>query len=172
VTSPFIGEIRIFGFSFAPVGWALCNGQLLSISQNTALFSLLGTYYGGNGTSNFALPNLQSRVPIHMGKGSGLSLYSIGQAGGVENVTLTAAEMPVHSHSLHAEVGEATTDVANGHALAKSTSPIYGNREGLLAVLKAKSIGDAGDGQPHTNIQPYLTLNFCIALQGIFPSRN
>jgi microcystin-dependent protein len=172
VTSPFIGEIRLFGFDFAPTGWAMCNGQLLPISQNDALFSLLGTFYGGDGVSTFGLPNLQSRVPIHMGQGSGLSLYDLGQLGGVETVTLTAAQMPLHSHSLNADVTEANSDAPGGHALAESKTHVYGTRSSLGAALNAKSIGDTGDGQPHTNIQPYLTLNFCIALSGVFPSRS
>jgi microcystin-dependent protein len=172
VTSPFLGEIRLFGFDFAPTGWAMCNGQLLLISQNDALFSLLGTFYGGDGVSTFGLPNLQSRVPVHLGQGSGLSPYTLGQAGGVETVTLTAAQMPLHSHSLNADATEANSDAPGGHALAKSKTHVYGTRSSLGAALTAKSIGDTGNSQPHANIQPYLTLNFCIALSGVFPSRS
>jgi microcystin-dependent protein len=171
VTSPFLGEIRMFGFNFAPTGWALCDGQLVSISQNTALFNLLGTIYGGDGKTTFALPNLQSRVAIHMGQGTGLSPYEIGQAAGTETVTLTAAEMPVHSHTLHAESTGATTDSPGGHSLAKAKTDVYGKGAGATA-MNGKSVGDAGSGQPHTNIQPYLTVNFCIALTGVFPSRS
>jgi microcystin-dependent protein len=171
VTTPFLGEIRMFGFNFTPTGWAACNGQLMPISQNTALFSLLGTIYGGNGTTTFALPNLQSRVPVHMGQGTGLSLYDIGQDGGAETVTLTAAEMPVHSHPVHADATEATSDDPVGHTLAKSKTHVYAPGPGT-EFMHAKTAGDAGNGQAHANIQPYLTLNFCIALQGVFPSRS
>jgi microcystin-dependent protein len=171
VSTPFLGEIRLFGFNFAPAGWAFCDGQLMPISQNTALFSLLGTIYGGNGTSNFALPNLQSRVPVHMGQGTGLSLYDIGQAGGVETATLTAAQMPVHSHPVHADASDATSDDPAGHVLAKSKTHVYGAGPGGK-LMHAKTVGDTGDSQPHTNIQPYLTVNFCIALTGVFPTRS
>jgi microcystin-dependent protein len=170
VSTPFLGEIRLFAFNFAPTGWAACNGQVLAISQNTALFSLLGTFYGGNGTSTFALPNLQSRVPVHMGQGAGLSLYDIGQAGGVETVTLSAAQMPVHSHPLHVDASDATSDDPGGHTLAKSKTHVYGAGPGGK-LMNAKTVGDTGDSQPHTNIEPYLAVNFCIALTGVFPSR-
>jgi microcystin-dependent protein len=172
VAEPFLGEIRIFAFNFAPAGWALCNGQVLPISQNTALFSLLGTFYGGDGKTNFALPNLQSRVAIHTGQGSGLSTYSIGQAAGTETVTLSRAEMPVHTHHVHADGTNAKAASPVGHFLARATSDIYAVQQHGTSIMNPKMIADAGGGQPHTNIQPYLVLNFCIALQGVFPSRN
>jgi microcystin-dependent protein len=180
MSEPFLGEIRMVGFNFAPTGWALCNGQLLPISQYTALFSLLGTFYGGNGTSNFALPNLQSRVPIHMGQGAGLSLYTIGQSGGVENVTLLATQMPAHNHLV--AVNNAVGTVANptNSILAEgytgdSRSPTLLNNYTTAAAtgnLAANAVSQAGGSQPHPNIQPYLCVNFIIALQGIFPSRS
>jgi microcystin-dependent protein len=172
VSDPFLGEIRMFGFNFAPTGWAFCNGQLLPISQNTALFSLLGTIYGGNGTTTFALPNLQSRVAIHAGQGSGLSAYVAGQAGGTETVTLSAAEMPAHSHPLHADATIARSADPGDHVLAKAKTDIYGDTLHGKTTLNGKSVGESGQGEPHTNIQPYLTLTFCIALQGVFPARS
>lgn len=171
MSTPYLGEIRMFSFSFAPSGWAMCNGQLLPISQNAALFNLIGTIYGGNGTSNFALPNLQGRVAIHQGTGTGLSPYVIGEAAGTETVTLTAAQMPVHSHPLHADSSEATTDSPGGHSLAKAKTHVYGKGSGTLA-MNGKAVGDAGDSVPHNNIQPYLTVNFCIALSGVFPAQS
>jgi microcystin-dependent protein len=172
VSDQFLGEIRIFPFNFAPADWALCDGQILPISQYTALFSLLGTFYGGNGTTNFALPNLQSRVPVHQGKGTGLSSYSIGQTGGTETVKLSQAEMPVHSHPVHADATLAKAANPVGHFPARSATDIYADQLHGTSVMNAKMLGDAGGGQPHDNIQPYLVLNFCIALTGIYPSRN
>jgi len=172
VSEPFLGEIRLFGFNFAPEGWALCNGQLLPISQNTALFSLLGTTYGGDGTTTFALPNLQSRVPVHQGQGTGLSSYAQGQAGGTETVTLAAAQMPGHTHPVKASSGAADSGQPGGRALARSASHIYTAKPDTSTVMNADMLGDAGGSQPHENIQPYLAVNFCIALAGIFPARN
>jgi len=172
VSEPFLGEIRMFGFNFAPTGWAMCNGQLLPISQNTALFSLLGTQFGGNGTSTFALPNLQSRVPIHQGQGSGLSSYVIGQSGGFENVTLLATQLPAHSHSVNASSATAAAGRPAGAVPAHPSADIYASAPDGATVMNAGMIANTGGNQPHGNIQPYLTLNFCIALQGIFPSRN
>lgn len=172
MSNPFLGEIRIFAFNFAPVGWAQCNGQVVPISQYTALFSLLGTYYGGNGTTNFALPNLQSRVAIHVGHGAGLSAYSQGQMGGTETVKLSKAEMPVHSHHVHADGSAGRGADPVGHVLARAPSDIYGIQLHGTSIMNPKMIADAGGGEPHNNLQPYLALNFCIALQGIFPSRN
>ncbi len=172
MSEPFIGEIRMFGFNFAPQGWALCNGQLLPISQNTALFSLLGTTYGGDGTTNFALPNMQSRVPIHQGQGAGLSSYLEGQAGGTETVTLLATQMPGHTHSVKASSGAAASGQPEGRALARSGSHIYAAEPDTNTVMNANMLGDAGGSEPHGNIQPYLVVNFCIALIGIFPSRS
>lgn len=171
MSQPFIGEIRLFGFNFAPRGWALCNGQILSIAQNTALFSLLGTTYGGNGQTTFALPNLQSRVPIHQGQGPGLSSYVMGQQAGTETVTLLNSQMPAHTHSLVASSGDAVSGKPAGKFLANTTAPIYNtSQDGTL--LGAQSIGIQGGNQPFSIIQPYLVVNFCIALEGIFPSRN
>ncbi len=171
MAEPFVGEIRMFGFNFAPSGWALCNGQILPINQNQALFSLLGTFYGGDGITTFALPNLQSRVAVHMGTGSGLSPYEIGQNGGVENVTLTTGEMPSHTHGVGANGSAATSSRAGGGVLARTSQSTYGtSTDGTL--MNANVIQPSGSSQPHPNIQPYLTINFCIALQGIFPSRN
>lgn len=168
----YLGEIRIFAFNFAPKGWAFWNGQLLSIQSNTALFSLIGTYYGGNGTTTFALPNLQSSIPIHQGQGQGLSPYNIGQQGGNEAVTLNSQQMPQHNHNMNVFNGPAGTNRAGGGYLADSSSGnVYttGNPNG---TLNANAVTFAGNSQPHSNIQPYLTLNFCIATTGIYPPRN
>lgn len=171
MAEPFLGEIRTFGFNFAPQGWAMCNGQLLSIAQNTALFALIGTFYGGNGTSNFQLPNLQSRVGIHQGQGSGLSQYVLGEVGGTEDVTLLQTEMPQHAHAVAASGASGTATRAAGAVLARESTGIYAaSPDGTL--MNAAMIATAGGSQPHTNIQPFVCLNFCIALQGIFPSRN
>jgi microcystin-dependent protein len=173
MADPFLGEIRMFGFNFAPSGWAMCNGQLLSISQNTALFSLLGTFYGGNGVTTFALPNLQSSVAIHQGEGPGLSPYVIGQIGGSENVTLTQNQMPSHNHLVQCNTGGGNqASPASGYPAVESTgtSLDYSNAAG--STMNAAMIENAGGSQPHPNIQPFLVVNFCIALQGIFPSRN
>ena len=172
MSEPFLGEIRMFGFGFAPQGWALCNGQLLPISQNTALFSLLGTTYGGDGRTTFALPDMQSRVPVCQGQGPGLSSYAEGQAGGAETVTLAAAQMPGHTHPVKASSGAADSDQPEGRALARSASHIYTAKPDTSTVMNADMLGDAGGSQPHGNIQPYLAVNFCIALTGIFPARN
>ena len=175
MVNPYLGEIRLMSFNFNPRGWALCNGQLMAINQNAALFSLLGTTYGGNGTTNFALPNLQSSVPVHQGAG-----FVAGQVGGKEQVTLALAQLPTHNHTAQAvNVAGVTakpvpTTPGPLHSLAQSGS---GNAAAYapaasLTALNPASIQPAGSGLPHTNIQPYLTLNFCIALQGVFPSRN
>ena len=169
---PFIGEIRMFAFGFAPQGWALCNGQLLAINQNQALFSLLGTTYGGNGTTTFALPDLRSRVPVHQGQGPGLSPYAEGQAGGTEAVTLAAAQMPQHTHPVNASSSAATSGNPAGHTLARSASHIYHPESGQHTVMDANMLGEAGGSQPHGNMQPYLAVTFCIALNGIFPAQN
>jgi microcystin-dependent protein len=172
MADPFVAEIRIFSFNFPPKGWAFCSGQLLPISQNTALFSLLGTTYGGNGKSNFALPNLDGNAPMFYGQGPGLSLYDLGQTGGSSNVTLLQAEMPAHSHSVNA-VG----DLANAggipgaqSALAIANIPTYSTTANT--TMSPLEISTYGGSQPHNNMQPYLALNFCIALQGVFPIRN
>jgi microcystin-dependent protein len=173
MADPFVAEIRIFPFNFAPKGWAFCDGQILPLSQNTALFSLLGTTYGGNGQSNFALPDLQGRAPMHPGQGPGLSLYDLGETGGSETVTLLTTEMPVHNHAMRAQTVDAAdvTNVVNSAAWAPSTGgALYQNAsDGSFLDLQALPV--AGGTQPHNNMQPYLTLNFCIALQGVFPPR-
>lgn len=165
MSEPFLGEIRIMSFGFAPKGWALCNGQLLPINQNQALFSLLGTFYGGNGQTTFALPNLQSRTPIHFGSG-----YTQGQISGEENHTLLLNEMPQHIHPLNGTTANADVTAVTNNLLATAAN-IYTSAQNLTP-LQPGTVGMAGGSQPHTNMQPFLTLNFCIALQGIFPSRN
>lgn len=162
------------GFNFAPKGWALCNGQLLAISQNTALFSPLGTYYGGNGTSNFALPNLQSRVPIHAGQGAGLSSYVLGEQTGTESVTLLTAQIPAHNHIVNGVASGGNQAGPGGGSPAMEstgTSLDYSNAPPNSA-MNAAMVSNTGGNQPHANIQPVLCVNFIIALQGIFPSRN
>jgi microcystin-dependent protein len=174
MSSPLIGEIIMFAGNFAPRGWALCNGQLLAISQNTALFSILGTTYGGNGTTNFALPNLQSRVPIHPGQGPGLSPYVLGQTGGVENVTLLNSNMPIHNHLVNCNIsGGSQPSPAGGVSAVESTgtSSNYG-AAGDGNTMNPSMIGTAGGSVPFPIVQPYQCVNFIIALLGIFPSRN
>ncbi len=170
MANPFLGEIRIFPFDFAPVDWAFCDGQILSIEQFTALFALIGTFYGGDGVKTFALPDLRSRVPVDMGQGSGLSLYELGQVGGVENVTLNISEIPAHNHPAGANSAPGTSSRPAGNVPARTKSSAYGAAPDGT-TMNAGMIGDAGGSEPHTNIQPYLALNFCIALAGIFPSR-
>jgi microcystin-dependent protein len=171
VSEPFLGEIRMFGFNFAPQGWAMCNGQLLPISQNQALFALLGTQYGGDGVQTFALPDLRSRVAIHQGQGNGLSNYVIGQAGGVEATTMTQGQMPAHSHLVQATNHAGKAEKPTGMVLAHPAVAIYGGAPDGTTMDPAM-ITNTGGNQPVSDIQPYLVLNFCIALQGIFPSRN
>jgi microcystin-dependent protein len=174
MAEPYIGEIKIVAFNYAPKGWATCSGQTLSIQQNTALFSLLGTTYGGNGVQTFALPNLQSRVPVHFGQGPGLSDYTLGQTGGAETVTLTSTQMPTHTHLLNGTTGTANKRPPAGHTFAADTASIanfYAAPANQLA-LAAPSVTTAGGSQPHANLQPYLAVLFCIALVGVFPSRN
>jgi microcystin-dependent protein len=176
MANPFVGEIRIFPFNFAPIGWALCDGQLLPISQNTALFSLLGTTYGGNGTSDFALPNLQASAPMNFGQGAGLSDYDLGQSGGTSTVTLSDSELPAHSHSVGCVPGDGTQRTPANAVFAatpedKKQSFAY-SKDAPSVPMSASALGDSGESQPHNNLQPYLVLNFCIALQGIFPARS
>jgi microcystin-dependent protein len=171
VANPFLGEIRLLPYNFAPQGWAFCNGQILPITQNTALFSLLGTTYGGNGTNNFALPDLRGRVPISSGQGPGLSEYLLGEVAGSENVTLTSNEMPTHIHQVVANNGPGTATRPAGAVPARTgTSNYAAAPDGT--PMNAGMISSAGGSQPHQNLQPLLVLNFCIAMQGIFPSRN
>jgi microcystin-dependent protein len=173
MSEPFLGEIRMFGFTFAPSGWALCNGQTLAISEYSALFALLGTTYGGNGTTNFMLPNLQSRVAIHMGQGTGLSPYTIGETGGTETVTLTQNQMPQHTHSVQCNTGGGSqASPADGYPAVESTGTSLDYSSAAGSTMNPAMNSIAGGSQPHTNIQPFLCVNFCIAMQGIFPSRN
>lgn len=174
---PYLGTVIIYGFNFPPRGWVLCQGQLISISQNTALFSLLGTMYGGNGQTTFGLPDFRSRVPIGMGQGPGLSSYVQGEMSGSENVTLLSTQMPSHSHFMMASGDGATQATAQGASLGSqsrsggSMPTIYANGA-TTPVQMASGTSIAGGNQPHPNIQPYLAINFSIAIQGIFPSRN
>ncbi|MRD48322.1 phage tail protein [Caenimonas koreensis DSM 17982] len=181
MADPFVAEIRIFPFNFAPTGWAFCDGQLLPISQNTALFSLLGTYYGGDGKSTFGLPNMQGNAPMQSGQGPGLSERFLGETGGSATVTLLQSEMPIHNHTVR----------AGNDALALSQDPTAnlaarpgwddGSNSGVGGAyssaapnqpMHAQMLALAGGDQPHNNMQPYLTLNFCIAMQGVFPPRS
>jgi microcystin-dependent protein len=167
MAEPFLSEIRLMSFSFAPKGWALCNGQLLPINQNQALFSLLGTTYGGNGQTNFALPNLQGRVPIHFGSG-----HTLGEQAGEQAHTLTLQELPQHTHVLGALAADGSVGVPSGGMLARAAPANPYLSPDNLAAMHPSSITSVGGSQPHENRQPYLTLSFCIALQGVFPSQN
>lgn len=168
---PFVAEIRIFPFNFAPKGWAFCDGQILPLSQNTALFSLLGTTYGGDGKSNFALPNMQGNVPMHPGQGPGLSLHDLGETGGSDNVSLLESEIPSHSHALSTSAADATTRIVSGQQPATGIGVgLYGPTNPIVN-LNPNALAPAGGDQPHNNLQPYITLNFCIALQGVYPPR-
>jgi microcystin-dependent protein len=175
MADPFVAEIRIFPFNFAPKGWAWCDGQILPLSQNTALFSLLGTTYGGDGKSNFALPDLQGRAVMHPGQGPGLSLHDLGETGGVEAVSLQEAEIQSHSHALMASNEDGTQgSLTAGITLCSSPGgALYQtNTSSNIVVMNPNSLAPTGGNQPHNNMQPYLTLYFCIALQGVFPPRS
>jgi microcystin-dependent protein len=168
MSEPFLGEIMIVAFNFAPKGWALCNGQLLPINQNQALFSILGTTYGGNGQTTFALPNFQARVPIHVGQG-----HTLGESGGQASVTLTGAELPPHTHAVNCSAAPATSQDPGGNVwAAESTGQFSLYRKTPDSTLAASAIGLTGGSQAHENLQPFLGLTFVIALQGIFPSQN
>jgi microcystin-dependent protein len=179
MADPFVAEIRIFGFNFAPKGWAFCDGQLLPLSQNTALFSLLGTTYGGNGKSNFALPDLQGRTPMQPGQGAGMSQRFLGETSGSETVTLLESEIPVHTHAMMARGAPGATTDPQGAAPANmswvsqgSFGAVRGYSDQVPAnTSMSNTLAITGGSQPHNNMQPYLTLNFCIALQGVFPPR-
>jgi microcystin-dependent protein len=171
MSDPFVAEIRPFGFNFAPRGWAQCNGQLLPISQNTALFSLLGTFYGGDGKSTFALPNLQGNAPMNQGQSGGTSERFIGEMSGSQTVTLLQSEMPTHSHALNAVESAATTRQPPGQAFAVGEAISFYKTAQPNTTMNPGMIGPTGGGNPHNNMQPFLTLNFCIAMQGIFPPR-
>ncbi len=170
---PFVAEMRIFPFNFPPKGWAFCNGQILPISQNTALFSLLGTTYGGDGKSNFALPNMEGSAPMAPGQGPGLSQHDLGEVNGSEFVTLLQSETPLHNHGLMASVPPALLFApSSSTGLARSVGgPAYQASNAGLVQMNAAAVQLNGSNQPHNNMMPYLTLNFCIALQGVFPSR-
>jgi microcystin-dependent protein len=170
---PFVAEIRIFPFNFAPKGWAWCDGQLMPLSQNTALFSLLGTTYGGDGRSTFALPDMQGNAPMHPGQGPGLSLHDLGEMGGSQTVTLLQSEMPAHSHALQASNSDGTDQSPVGELYAGGVGGIspYAT-PGALTSLSQNAVAPAGASLPHNNMQPYLTLYFNIALQGVFPPRS
>lgn len=174
MADPFVAEIRIFPFNFAPKGWAWCDGQLMPLSQNTALFSLLGTTYGGNGKSNFALPDLQGRAPMHPGQGPGLSLHDLGESAGSETVTLLESEIPAHSHSLMAQAAPADTNTPGGHSLGRvvGATPYQPPAGAPLVAMAPQALAPAGGDAPHNNLQPFLTFYFCIALQGVFPPRS
>jgi microcystin-dependent protein len=165
MAEPFLGEVRIMSFNYPPRGWAFCNGQLLPINQNQALFSLLGTMYGGNGQTTFALPNFQGRLPVHLGSG-----LTQGQAGGEVSHTLTTTEMPAHSHLARAGSGVANQLTGAAGLWANGGQPAYSSAA-PNAAMRADAVTSVGGSQPHNNMSPYLVLNFCIALSGIFPSR-
>jgi microcystin-dependent protein len=173
----YIAEIRMFGCNYAPKGWAQCNGQLLPISQNTALFSLIGIYYGGNGTTNFALPNFGGQAGVSMGQAPGLSLYSLGETLGSPNVTLTGSELAVHNHPVNCFNDGGANPSPDNAVLASSGADSRGNliyneaNSGNLVPMNVTQVLPTGNNQPHNNMSPYLTVNYCIALQGVFPPR-
>ncbi len=168
---PFVAEIRIFPFNFAPSGWAFCDGQILPLSQNTALFSLLGTTYGGDGKSNFALPNMQGNAPMHPGQGPGLSLHDLGETGGSDTVSLLESEIPSHSHAIIASQSDGTDQSPANELYAAGVGIGQYAAPAALTQLSGNAMAPAGGDQPHNNLMPYLTLNFCIALQGVYPPR-
>ncbi len=167
MAEPFLSEIRIMSFGFPPKGWAQCNGQLLPINQNQALFSLLGTTFGGDGRVNFALPDLRARTPIHVGSG-----HTLGERGGEQAHTLSIAELPTHTHVANGTSASGTALIPASDLLAASPNQLYHAADGSLAAMNPATVANTGGSQAHLNIQPFLTLNFCIALQGIFPSPN
>ena len=176
MANPFVAEIRIFGCNFAPIGWAMCNGQIISISQNTALFSLLGTTYGGDGRTNFALPNLQGMAAMDQGQGPGLSLRVLGEQGGEPNVTLLTTQMPSHNHTLMGKAAGGQADpVGHLYGTAGTQLPppnFYADAVGTQQTMNPQALPLVGSSTPHNNLMPYQVLNICIALQGVFPSRN
>ena len=173
MSEPFLAEVRIVGFNFAPRGWAFCDGQILPINQNQSLYSLLGTTYGGDGRTSFALPDLRGRTPIHVGRSNGGDSHQLGSKSGEETHTLSANEMPQHTHSFNASRDQGATDIPQaGQVLARSARDVYRDQVTSLTPLIPAAITNTGGGQAHENMQPYLALNFCIALQGLFPSRN
>lgn len=171
MSEPFLAEIRMFPWGWAPRGWATCDGQLLPISQNTALFALLGTVYGGDGKSTFALPNLQGSAAMHPGQGPGLSLRDLGEVGGSDTVTLLQSEMPAHPHTLQATQIPADQPIPTGNLTGTTTADNLYGAAGNTVTMAPQALPVAGSGLPHNNLQPYLTVTFCIAMQGIFPQR-
>jgi len=173
MSDQFLAEIRIFPFNFPPTGWAFCDGQIMPISQNTALFALLGTTYGGDGKSTFALPDMQGNAPMQPGQGQGLSLRDLGEMSGVESITLLQSEIPVHTHVLRANAfqGDKTVPGPTTSLAESQGGALYVTPTPPLSMMAPQALALAGGGLPHNNMQPYLTLNFCIALQGIFPQR-
>ena len=173
MSAPFVAEIRILPYTFAPTGWATCDGQLLPLSQNTALFSLLGTMYGGNGKSNFALPDLQGNAPMHFGQGQGLSERYEGEQSGEQTVTLLTSEIPFHNHTLADSTKPATEAQPAGQLFARGAGVgMYDDNTKPTGTMDPQALGITGSSQPHNNMQPYLTLQYCIALQGVFPPRS
>lgn len=172
MTDQFLAEIRMFAGNFAPTGWAFCNGQLMPIAQNTALFSLLGTIYGGDGKSNFALPNLQGCAPMHPGQGAGLSPRYVGEQAGVQNVTLIETEIPAHTHTLQAVAGPSNQVNPANNSLAFGRYALYNQLTSPSVQMAPTALSPAGQSLPHNNMQPYLAVNFIIALQGVYPPRN
>src|SRR5450432_3402520 len=175
MSSPFVAEIRIFPFNFAPKGWAFCDGQILPLSQNTALFSLLGTTYGGDGKSDFALPDMQGNVPMHPGQGPGLSLHDLGETGGSDTVSLLESEIPGHSHTMMSLPAPANRTAPAGNSLARVAGLkgpyVPASPAPATTPMSQDAVAPAGGDLPHNNMQPYLTLSFCNAMQGVFPSR-
>ncbi|MGQ7945871.1 phage tail protein [Flavobacterium sp. WC2509] len=169
---PFVAEIRIFPFNFAPRGWAMCNGQLMPLSQNTALFSLLGTTYGGDGKSTFALPDLQGRTPMHPGQGPGLSLHDLGETGGSETVSLLQSEIPAHNHNFSVASLNSQSTTPSNNILGRGNPLKVYTSGGAMTAMGANSIAPSGGSLPHNNMMPYLTMNFCLALQGVYPPRS
>lgn len=172
MSEPFVGEIRMFAGNFAPRGWAFCDGQLLAVSQNDALFSLLGTTYGGDGRTTFGLPDLRGRIPIHAGDGPGLSPRRLGSKGGGENVTLTVNQLPSHNHTYSGTNNDALRTAPNASFPARSVADLYKAGSAVAVDMSSQSLANAGGSQPHTNLMPYLCINFIIALVGIYPSRH
>jgi microcystin-dependent protein len=167
MAEPFLSEIRLMSFGFAPAGWALCNGQLLPINQNQAMFALLGTTYGGNGTTNFGLPDLRGRTPIHVGAG-----HTVGERAGAESHTLSLAELPQHTHVMSASSATGTQVIPAGNLFAATANQLYHTPDTALVATHGEVVGNVGGSQAHLNMQPFLTISFCIAMQGIFPSQN
>lgn len=170
MAQPYVGEIRMFAGNFAPAGWAMCDGQLLPISENETLFQLIGTIYGGDGQSTFGLPDMRGRIPVHNGTGSGAT-YTIGGLGGVEEITLTAPQIPVHSHALLARTSAADSTSPAGRVLAQPSGPVLFIEDTPVVPMAASTVSAVGGSQPHSNLQPYLCINFIISLFGIFPSQ-